>query len=99
MILKEFFGFLKEYNVIAIAIAFVMGTATDTFIKSFVNNLIMPFFDPLLTTTWRESLWTIGPFRFGIGAFVADLLSFLILAFVIFLVVKRVMKLAQVPKK
>lgn len=42
---------------------------------------------------------TIGPFQFGLGAFVADLLHFLILAFVIFFVVKRLIKRDQVPGK
>ncbi|NQV89987.1 MscL family protein [Candidatus Uhrbacteria bacterium] len=99
MFVKEFFVFLREYKVMTLAIAFVMGTATDTLVKSLVNNLVMPFFGPLLTTGWRESLVHIGPFAFGIGAFVADALYFVILAFVIFLVVKRIMKLDTVPGK
>lgn len=99
MILKDFFGFLKEYKVLTLAIAFVMGTASDTLVKSLVNNLIMPFFNPLLATSWRESMLVLGPFQFGLGAFVADLLHFLILAFVIFFVVKRLMKLEKIPGK
>lgn len=99
MLLKDFLTFLKEYKVAALAIAFVMGTATDTLVKSIVNNLIMPFFNPLLNTGWRESVVAIGPFEFGLGAFIGDALHFMILAFVIFVVVKRIMKLEIVPGK
>ncbi len=99
MIIKDFSSFIKEYNVIALAIAFVMGTATDTLVKSLVNNLIMPFFNPLLETSWRDSIWDLGPFEISWGAFTADLLHFLILAFVIFLVVKHILKLEKASKK
>ena len=99
MIIKDFSSFLREYNVIALAIAFVMGTSTDALVKSLVNNLILPFFNPLLQTSWRDSVWNVGPFEIGLGAFTADLLHFLILVFVIFLVVKRLLKLENVPKK
>ena len=99
MIIKDFSSFLREFNVIALAIAFVMGTATDSLVKSLVNNLIMPFFNPLLETSWRDSVWSVGPFQIGWGAFTADLLHYVILAFVIFLVVKRLLKLEKVPKK
>lgn len=97
--LKDFLNFIKEYNVTGLAIAFVMGSATDAFIKSFVNNLVMPLFSPLLTAQWREAVIQIGFVRFGIGAFIADAIHFIILAFVIYLVVKRVMKLDRIPKK
>lgn len=99
VLIKDFLSFIKEYNVVALAIAFVMGTATDTLVKSLVNNLVMPLFRPLLETSWRESVVSIGPFEIGIGPFLGDLLYFLILAFVIYIVVKRIMKLEEVPGK
>lgn len=38
----EFLEFLKEYKVIALAVAFVMGVAATSLVKSLVDNLIMP---------------------------------------------------------
>jgi large conductance mechanosensitive channel len=98
-VLSEFVSFLREYKVIALSIAFVMGAATDRLVKSMVNNLIMPFFNPILETSWSESMISIGPFEFRFGAFFADALQFVILAFVVFFVVKRVMHLEQIPGK
>ena len=100
MFLKDFFTFLKEYNVMALAIAFVMGTSTDALVKSTVNNLVMPLLGPLFVAdSWRDSIWNIGPFHIGLGAFFADLLHFIILAFIIFLFVRHVMKLDKFPGK
>ncbi|NLW76451.1 MAG: large conductance mechanosensitive channel protein MscL, partial [Methanomicrobiales archaeon] len=41
-LLAEFFEFLKEYKVVALAVAFIMGVAATALVKSFVDNLIMP---------------------------------------------------------
>jgi large conductance mechanosensitive channel len=90
--LKDFFAFLEEYNVTGLGVAFIMGVATDTLVKSFVNNIIMPLLNPLFVTdSWRDAVWSVGPFEIGLGAFSADLLHFILLAFVVFLVVRRVL--------
>ena len=100
MLVKDFFAFLKEYNVVALAIAFVMGTSTDTLVKSLVNNLFMPLLGPLFVAdSWRDSVWNIGPFHFGFGAFFADFLHFILLAFIVFLFVRHIMKLDKIPGK
>lgn len=99
MLIKEFAAFLKEYKIIGLAVGFVMGTATDTLVKSLVNNLIMPFAEPLFVAdSWREGVWIIGPFEFGVGAFFADALRFVILALVIFFVIKKLLKIKKETK-
>jgi len=39
---KEFLDFIKQYKVIALAIAFIMGSASTALVKSLVDNIIMP---------------------------------------------------------
>lgn len=98
--LKDFFEFLEEYNVTGLGVAFVMGVATDTLVKSFVNNILMPLLNPLFVTdSWRDAVWHIGPFYIGFGAFLADFIHFLLLAFVVFLVVRHVIKGQKTPLK
>ncbi len=41
-IIKEFKDFLKEYKVIALAVAFIMGGAITSLTKSLVDDIIMP---------------------------------------------------------
>ncbi len=39
---EDFRAFLKEYKVLTVAVAFVMGAAVNDLVKSFVNNIFMP---------------------------------------------------------
>ncbi len=98
--IKEFIGFLREYNVMALAIAFIMGAAATTLVKSLVDNLIMPIVGFLVPNgAWKEFIFQLGPVLFKIGAFAGDLLNFVIIAFVVFLIAKFIMKEEKVTKK
>jgi large conductance mechanosensitive channel len=97
---KEFMEFLYEYKVIPLAIAFIMGVASTAVIKSLVDNIIMPLISPLLPGgDWRTAIFTVGPFKIGWGPFIGDLINFIIIAFVIFLVAKYLFKEEKVAKK
>jgi large conductance mechanosensitive channel len=96
----EFFEFLKEYNVITLAIAFIMGVAATTLIKSLVDNIIMPIVGFLVPNgAWKEFVLQLGPILFKIGAFVGDLINFVIIALVVFVIAKYIMKEEKVTKK
>jgi large conductance mechanosensitive channel len=98
--MQEFMDFLKEYKVIALAIAFIIGAAATTMVQSFANNIIMPLIQPLLGAgNWRTATLTLGPFTFTWGQFLADLINFIIIALVIFLIAKWVLKEEKVAKK
>lgn len=97
--IKDFQEFLKEYKIISLAIAFVIGAASNTLVKSLVDNVIMPLIDPLLgKVPWQEAVFELGPFSIKYGAFLGDLLHFLIIAFVIFLIVKKLLKMESIKK-
>lgn len=94
---KDFKEFLKEYKVLTVAIAFVMGGAVNDLVKSFVNNIFMPLLDPLIPDgTWENATLSIGSIEIGWGAFTASLLHFLILALVVYILVKKIL---DRPKK
>jgi len=98
--LKEFMDFLYEYKVIALAIAFIIGVAATQLIQSLVNNILLPiitFFIP--GGAWQEATFTIGPIVISWGAFLGDLIYFIIVALVVFLVAKKVLKEDKVAKK
>jgi len=81
----EFVDFISKYKVLGLAVAFIMGIYLGALVQALVNDLIMPivqFAAPGMT--WEEI--AIGPFR--IGHFVGTVITFLIIAFVIFLLVK-----------
>ena len=89
-LLYEFKDFLSKYKIMGLAVAFIMGLYVGALVKSLVDNLIMPiielFFPPGFI--WEEIV--LGPFR--IGAFIGDLITFIFVALVIFLLVKLTSK-------
>ncbi|MBN1169790.1 MscL family protein [Candidatus Micrarchaeota archaeon] len=99
-IISEFKEFLMEYKVIGLAVAFVMGIAITALVKSLVDNIIMPVVAVLLPEGgWQQATVAIGPVVFGIGPFLAELINFVIIALVVFIIAKKVLKEEKVTKK
>ena len=98
-IVHEFWEFLREYKVFTLAIAFIMGGASNALVNSLVKDIIMPIVAPLMADNWREGTLNIGPVHMIYGAFLAELLNFLILALIIFLVTKKLIKIENEQKK
>ena len=97
---REFLQFLKEYNIVALAAAFIMGVATKDLVNSLVNNIIMPFVNPFIPKgDWKTATFALGPVNIGYGPFLASLLNFTILALVIFFIAKKILKEEHVKKK
>lgn len=96
----EFKEFLKEYKVVGLAVAFVMGISATTFVKSTVDNIIMPLITPFIPGgAWQSAVWKIGPFVFGWGAFLAALINFIIIAWAVFIIAKIILREEKVSKK
>ncbi len=89
-LLNEFKDFISKYKVMGLAVAFILGLYLGELVKAMVNDLIMPLISISLSGTQWEEI-TLGPFR--IGHFTGALLTFLIVAFVIFLLVKMTSRL------
>lgn len=99
-LISEFREFLKEYKVVGLAVAFIMGAAVTALVKSLVDNIIMPFVNVLIPEGgWQSATIALGPVTLGWGPFLAELINFLIIAFVIFMIAKIVLKEEKVAKK
>jgi large conductance mechanosensitive channel len=98
--ISEFKEFLEEYKVAGVAVAFIMAAATTSLVQSLVNDIVMPLLSPLLPGgDWQTALLHIGPFKLGWGAFLAALINFVIIALVVFMIAKMVLKEEKVSKK
>lgn len=94
--------FLKEYGVIGLAIAVIIGGKAGELVKAIVDGLLMPFVTPILASAggdWQTAKWAVGPFEFALGSVLASLINFLIVAFLVFLFAKKVLKEETVAKK
>ena len=99
-IMHEFREFIKEYKVMGLAIAFIMGAAATTLVQSLVNNIVMPLITPFIPGgAWQTATFSMGPIVIGWGAFVGALINFIIIALVVFFVAKFVLKEEKVTKK
>jgi large conductance mechanosensitive channel len=95
----EFMEFLNKYQVIGLAVAFVIGSAASTLVTALVKDIIMPFVGVLIPGgDWQSAVLQIGPIKFMPGDFGGALINFVIVALVIFMLVKYIMK-GDVSKK
>jgi len=83
--LDEFRQFLTKYKVMGLAVAFILAIHLGALVQALVNDLIMPLIElGLPDVPWEEIVF--GPFM--VGHFIGQFVTFLIVAFVIFLLVK-----------
>lgn len=109
--LKEFKEFLIKGSVVDMAVGFIFGAAFATFVKSLVENIVMPpiglllgkvdfsqLFIPLDGNSYPTlaALEAAGAPAIKVGVFMNDTISFLILGFVVFMFIKSYNKLRNI---
>ncbi|MBH8562484.1 large conductance mechanosensitive channel protein MscL [Nostoc sp. CENA67] len=90
--LRDFQEFALKGNVVDLAIAVIIGAAFGKIITSFVEDVIMPLINPLVSLSgkdWRTI--TVGP-GIAIGQFFGSIVDFLIIAFILFVAIKALQK-------
>lgn len=81
--LREFKAFLIKQNVLALAVAVVMGAALTKVVDSVVADFIMPIIGAITPGgAWRQWTLNAGSVQFGIGNFLNAALNFMIVGFV-----------------
>lgn len=88
--LKEFKEFAVKGNVMDLAIGVIIGAAFGKIVTSLVNDIIMPLFGTILGSEIAAKTATVNGAIIKWGAFVQSVVDFLIVAFVIFLVIKAI---------
>jgi len=96
--LKEFKAFIMRGNVMDLAIAVIIGGAFGKIIASLVNDILMPLIGLLIGGIDFSSLsFTVGSAQVNYGLFINNVIDFLIIALVIFLMVKGLNSLQKKP--
>jgi large conductance mechanosensitive channel len=83
---QEFKAFLAEYKVLGLAVAFILGLYLGGVVKALVSDLILPIVGLALPKNTDINTYTLD--GFGVGDFANAVLTFIIVALVIFLIVK-----------
>jgi large conductance mechanosensitive channel len=96
--LKEFKEFISKGNLVEIAVGLILALAFAGLVTSFTENLISPIIGAIFGQPNFDSLVIdIGDAQLRYGAFHTTLLNFVIVAFVLFLVIKAYNR--SFPKK
>lgn len=96
--LKEFREFVIRGNVLDLAVAVIIGGAFGLIITSLVNDILMPLIGLVLGGVDFTALeFQVGDAVVRWGAFVQAIVNFLIIAFVIFMLIRAINRLKGPP--
>ncbi len=87
---NEFKDFISKYKVMGLAIAFIMGVYLGGLVQSLVKDLLLPAIGLAIPGLADLATYAavVGTQSFGVGNFLVALITFLIVAVVIFIIVK-----------
>jgi len=92
--LNEFKAFIAKGNVMDLAVGIIIGAAFTAIVSSLVDDVIQPIIGLIVGGFDFSSLsFGVGDAQIKYGSFVTAIINFLIIAFVVFLLVKAVNKL------
>lgn len=101
--MKNFFAEFKKFilrgNVIDLAVGVIIGGAFQAIVSSLVDDIISPLIGLIADTDLSDMVATVGGVDIRWGAFITAIINFIIMAFVIFLIVKAINKVTELGKK
>lgn len=101
--MKSFFDEFKKFilrgNVMDMAVGVIVGAAFQAIVTSLVNDIISPIIGLIANTDMSYLVWTVGDVEIRYGAFITAIINFIIMAFVIFTIVRTINKVADSHKK
>ncbi len=104
MKVRGFFGEFKEFasrgNVVDMAVGVIIGAAFKAIVDSLVNDVVMPFIGIFVdTSSFADVVIHVGGADILIGNFIAAVINFLMVALIIFCMVKFINRLHGLMEK
>ena len=97
---KEFREFISKGNVMDMAVGVIIGGAFGKIVSSLVENILMPLIGIILGgVNFSDLSVTVGSAEVKYGVFLQSVFDFLIIAFVIFIMMKQISKATSKFKK
>ena len=101
--MKKFFGEFKEFimrgNVMDLAVGVIIGGAFSAIVTSLTDDIISPVLGLFGGLDFSQMVAKVGEVEIRYGAFITAIINFLIMAFIIFLMVKGINKMMSIGKK
>ena len=103
---QEFMGFLKTFGIIGLAIAFVIGAAASKLVSALVTDIINPIvglalpsgdLKTLQSSIVNSATGSVSEFKYG--DFIANIIDFIIIALIVFIMYKVLSRFKLVDDK
>ena len=89
--LKEFREFAVKGSVVDLAVGVIIGTAFGKIVSSLVADIIMPLIGVIIGgVNYEDLVLEVGDAQVTYGKFIQNVIDFVVIAFVIFLMVKAI---------
>jgi large conductance mechanosensitive channel len=98
-LIKEFKDFISRGNVVDLAVAVVIGAAFTAVVSAFVAGLITPLIGMIGGTEFRKMDFTINGSTFEVGIVINALITFLVVAAVVFFFVVKPLNVLEARRK
>jgi len=92
---SEFKKFIARGNVMDLAVGVIIGGAFKAIVDSLVNDIISPVIGLFSGDTLNSSVLTIGDVSIAYGSFISAIVNFLIIALVLFMLIRWVNKIQE----
>ena len=93
--IEEFKAFALRGNVMDMAIGVIIGGAFQAIIKSFIDNIVNPLVGVVFQVDFSSVVIKLGAVDLMIGAFISSVINFILLALVLFIMIKGINKLKK----
>ncbi|MCQ4795009.1 large conductance mechanosensitive channel protein MscL [Anaerofustis stercorihominis] len=101
--MKKFFQEFKEFalrgNVMDLAVGVIIGGAFQAIVNSLVKDIISPLIGLFAKTDFNDLVINVLGVNIKYGSFITNVINFIIMAFIIFMLIKGLNKLAEIGKK
>ncbi len=98
-LLNEFKTFILRGNVMDLAVGVLIGSAFQNLVTSLTKNIISPILGCFSEVDFSDFVLKVGKLNLTYGQFITDVINFIIMAFVIFLLVKTMNFIESIGKK
>lgn len=98
-IISEFKEFIAQGNVMDLAVGVIIGGAFKTIVDSLTNDIISPILGLVGGVDFSDLVLSFGGVELKYGSFITAIINFLIMAVIIFFMVKAVNKVMSLGKK
>ena len=91
--MSEFKEFISKGNVMDMAVGIIIGGAFTAIVTALVDSILMPIIGAISGGHSVEQMaWQVGDASIGYGAFIQAIINFLLVAWVLFLIIKALNK-------